>query len=257
MSIDTIDPGYFDAHKNITKGALHGEDARDLETIINELIDLANELEDKVDRTTLHPEITGIRPAAGPTLAADGSENFTILGTNLLQGQSFASITLGASLVIYAEVPGVAGNSLGVRVIDSAGVGGLAVTYAAGILTIDLDGATPTEDQIATAINTAGTWTGILRANSGGGAAFGTAVLRYLTGGVGTGVTVKLGGVTCPPAGATGAGATSTASLSNTALVLNPTAFTGATPALAANDEAVGWVLSNGKYSNSCSVVLA
>lgn len=212
---------------------------------------------------TLHaktgaPTIRGFR-ATGGTLSANGSEDATVLGANLIQGQTFAQVTLGASLDIIAEEPGAPGNSLSVEVIDSAGVGGLAVSYAASKLTIDLDGDTPTEDQIAVAINTTGAWDGIFRADSGGGAAFGTVAETPLTGG-GTGLGCKfyVGGGLCTPAGEAGGGATSTASLSETTCVIDVPDLTGLTPALAATtDDAAIWVESNGKTSNSLSKTLA
>jgi hypothetical protein len=256
MTITTIESDFFEGQSNLTEGSSNDPNARHLASLIREIVTQCNLNETKIDRSSDHPEITGIRPAAGSALKADGSENVTILGTNLIQGQTFASYTLGASLEIIAEVPGAEGNGYSVEVVDSGG-GGLAVTFAADKLSIDLGGATPTEDQIATAVNTAGTWTGILRANSGGGAAFGTVGERSLIGGGSTsGVTVMVGGVDCPPAGATGAGATSTASFSETALIVNPSALTGATPALAANDMAAARVESNGKFSQSISILL-
>lgn len=212
---------------------------------------------------TLHaktgaPTIRGFR-AAGGTLSANGSEDATVLGANLIQGQTFAQVTLGASLDIIAEEPGAPGNALSVEVVDTGGAGPSTVAYLAGKLTIDLVGLTPDEDAIATLINTTGAWDGIFRANSGGGAAFGTVAETPLTGG-GTGLGCKfyVGGGLCTPAGEAGAGATSNASLSETTCVIDVPDLTGLIPALTATtDDAAIWVESNGKTSNSLSKTLA
>ena len=259
LTLDTILDDHFEGGANLTKGSKKGTQTilADLVQKIEADLDTVNTELARLDVKTGAPEVRALRVTGG-TLSADGSENATVLGSSLLQGMTFASVTLGASLDIIAELPGTPGNALSVEVVDSAG-GGLAVTYAANKLEIDLGGATPTEDQIATAVNTSGAWTGLFRANSGGGAAFGTASEVSLTGGTGTGISVYVGGGACTPVGSTGAAATSTASYSNTSLSINVPALTGLTPALAATtDNAAVWCVSNGVYSiGNPSVVLA
>lgn len=81
--------------------------------------------------------------------------------STVLNGQAhliFASTAvedIDNSVVFYAADSGVGGNSLSVRVINSGGIGGLAVTYNAGgdVLTIDLDGATPAASAVVAEVN--------------------------------------------------------------------------------------------------------
>lgn len=156
-----------------------------------------------------YPELDYI-DGAGP--AAAGGD-MVLVGRKLLAGQDFASVTLGASLEIIMREPGEAGNDESVEVVDSAG-GGLAVTYAANKLSIDLGGATPDEDTIATAVNSALVGAP-MRANSGGGAAFGTVAETSLSGGAGEGWSCTVGGFDAPIKFDTG-GATSNANLTET-----------------------------------------
>lgn len=183
-----------------------------------------------------YPEVDYIDGAGPVALGGD----MVMVGRRLLQDQTFASVTLGASLDIIARVPGKAGNDYSVEVIDSGGVGGLAVSWAANKLTIDLDGATPDEDTIATAVNDAGVGSP-LRANSGGGVAFGTVAETSLTGGAGDGWSCTVGGFDAPIKFDTGA-ATSSANLTETQVTVT-------VPALApivATDKAHVSVTSDG-----------
>jgi hypothetical protein len=209
-----------------------------------------------IQARTSKPEIDILAPAVGPTLAVNGTENLTIEGTDLVQGQAFASLTLGASLDIIAEVPGSAGNAFSVEVVDTGGAGPSTVAYAAGKLTIDLVGLTPNEDAIAALVNAGGgAWTGILRANSGAGPAFGTAVEANLAGGSGSGLAVLVGGEACSPVGESGGLATSTASYTDTSLSVDVPDLSAA--GLAANETATVRVVSNGESSLAGSLVLA
>lgn len=187
------------------KGGLAGEIA-DLRSDT----DKAMELLEARDASLDFPELDYI-DGAGP--AAAGGD-MVLVGRKLLNGQTFASLTLGVSLDIIMREPGEAGNEVLVEVIDSGGVGGLAVSWAAGKLTIDLDGATPDEDTIATAVNDAGVGAPV-RANSGGGAAFGTVAAANLAGGTGLGWSCTVGGFDAPLKFDTGA-ATSSANLTET-----------------------------------------
>jgi hypothetical protein len=154
----------------------------------------------------------------------------------------------------------VAGDAYDVEVVDTGGAGPATVALVGSTLTIDLVGLTPTEDQIASLINVAAAgWTGLLRAHSGGGAAFGIVALANLAGGAGAGITVRAGNGVCTFVGQTGAGTTSDASASCQATVIyaNPPALTGLTPALQAADACAISVLSGTKSSQSVAIVLA
>jgi hypothetical protein len=165
------------------------------------------------DATLLYPELDYV-DGVGPSAAG---ADMVLVGRTLLQSQTFASVTLGASLDIVVREPGVAGNLESVEVVDSGG-GGLAVTYAARRLEIDLGGAVPDEDTIATAVNNAAVGSP-MRANSGGGAAFGLAAEVPLAGGVGAGWSCTVGGFAAPIKFDTGA-AVSSVNLSETQVIV-------------------------------------
>jgi hypothetical protein len=207
---------------------------------------------------TGHPTVHAIRTAPGGLVAAGADA--TLLGADFLQGQTFASLTLGASLEITAEEPGVAGNAITVEVVNS-GIGGLAVTYAAGAMEIDLGGAAPDEDDIAADINTAAeTWTGILRATSGGGGAVAVTPMANLAGGAGAGISVYAGGALCAWVGQAGGIHDSDATASvqdDTLTITSPDLTAVAVPVLAAADMAAVWVESEGIVTHPVSVLLA
>lgn len=200
------------------------------------------------------PELFAYDNGGTSTLTATG-QDAVIAGDNMLQGQTFASVTLGASLDIIAEEPGTPGNALSVEVVDTGGAGPSTVAYAVGVLTIDLVGLTPDEDAIAVLVNTSGAWDGILRANSGGGAAFGVVAATPLTGGVGSGFTVYAAGEECLPTAEAGGAATSTAALADD--VINITTPDLTASGFAAGDVAQITLESNGVRSQSMSLVLA
>jgi len=200
------------------------------------------------------PELDAYDNGGTATLTAAG-QDAVFLGRGLLHGQTFAAITLGASLDIIAEEPGAPSNVIQVEVVDTGGAGPSTVAYAAGVLTIDLVGLTPNEDAIAALVNAgASAWTGILRANSGGGPAFGVVAAANLTGGVGEGFAVTAGGAVCTPTGESGGLAMSTASITDTSATV---AVPNLTATLAAGDVVNVSVLSDGVSSQSMSLVLA
>jgi len=204
--------GQHPQRPHLLRGGGTGKEIRDTRADV----DTALELLEGRDPVLEYPELDAI-DGAGP--AAAGGD-MAMVGRFLLQGQTFASVTLGASLEIIACRPGEAGNDYSVEVIDSGGVGGLAVSYAASKLTIDLDGAAPDEDTIATAINNAGVGSyQLIRANSGGGAAFGTVAEQNLAGGAGDGWSCTVGGKDAPILHDVGA-ATSAANLTETAVTV-------------------------------------
>jgi len=189
------------------KGGLAGEIA-DLRSDTDRAMALLEARDASLD----FPELDYI-DGAGP--AAAGGD-MVVVGRNLLDGQTFASLTLGASLDIIMRVPGEAGNDVIVEVVDTGGAGPATYVWtpATKTLTIDLVGTTPDEDTIATAINDAGVGAPV-RANSGGGAAFGTVAAQNLSGGTGLGWSCTVGGFDAPIKFDTGA-ATSNANLTET-----------------------------------------
>lgn len=151
-----------------------------------------------------YPELDWI-DGAGP--AAAGS-NVVLRGRALLQGQTFDSLTLGTgtSELIFTNLkPGKSGWK--VKLTDT---GSLTVTFAAGVLTITIDGGSTTAAAVATAVNAEATNVGKIRCVSGG---TGTALVEttaadgdLLTGGAGdfAGNKVEVGGVEALPVHATG-----------------------------------------------------
>jgi hypothetical protein len=138
-------------------------------------------------------------------LTLTGETGLTVSGYKLTGGQSFATTTLdyaaaNTDLVISSRLPGYSGNVLNVEVIDSAGLGGLAVSLTGGdTCTVDLDGATPTATDIAAAINAESTLYLLFKATvdgTGGGTPTVKAA-QALTGGEGPGMAVTCAGVAC------------------------------------------------------------
>ena len=124
------------------------------------------------------------------------------------------------------------------------------------MLTIDLVGLVPNEDAIAALVNAGGgAWTGILRANSGGGPAFGTFPQTNLDGGVGDGFELTVAGQAAAPTGESGGLATSTASISDTQALMTTPNLGGA--GLGAGDVAQVTIESDNYRSQSMSLVLA
>lgn len=215
-------------------------------------VDSAFELLESRDTTLGYPEIDWLD--GGAPAAAGGAA--VIKGRKLLQAQTFAAVTIGASLEIIACTPGIAGNAYTVVVVDVTG-GGLVVSMTANALEIDLGGATPDEDDIATALNNAGADNyQILRANSGGGAAFGVAAVASLVGGVGEGWECLVSGVVSPITHDVGA-AVSAANLTETETSVTIPNLTSEVDARAAADLAQITIKSNNVMTQAMTVVLA
>lgn len=201
---------------------------------------------DARDAALLKPAVGFLNNGVATGITAGGGVDIEVNGQNLLQGQTFASVTIGASLELIACVPGTGGNDYSVEVIDTGG-GGLSMTWIANVLTIDQGASGSDEDTIATAINTVATSpvATIIRANSGGGGAVAVTALTALTGGTGRGFSASINGVDIPILHDNGA-ATSTANLTETLCTLNPPDLTGVAPAMAANDDVCLVIVSNG-----------
>lgn len=207
---------------------------------------------DTVDQAL--PRLVGFTGAVAG-LKADGSVDFALAGLNLLQGQTFAGKLVGAFLNLWAVVPGVDGNAIQVEVIDSAG-GGLTTTYVAGThtLTIDQGGSASNEAAVATAINTAVSCRGIIRADSTGtiGAVVPITALTPFLNGLGSGFKIYTGGIEVTIHH--DAGATSVANLTNTALLFLPHDLTA--HGFVATNLITIEIISNGKMSPPLSVPL-
>lgn len=214
-------------------------------------VDAAFELLESRDTTLVYPEIDWLD--GGAPAAAGGAA--VIKGRGLLQGQTFAAITIGASLELIACTPGLVGNDYTVTVVSTTG--GLAITMVTGALKIDLGGATPDEDTIATALNNAGAANyQLIRANSGGGAAFGVVAATPLVGGLGEGWECLVSGIVCPITHDVGA-ATSAANLTETATSVTVPNLTAAGDARAAADLAQITIRSNNVMTQAMTIVLA
>lgn len=170
--------------------------------------------------TTGLPELDRLNIAGGAAVLAAGGP-IKLVGRNLLQGQTFDSLTLtegAASLDIVALKPGASA----ITVEMTVGLGGLVVSYNAGLkaLTIELAAAGSTDDDVATAINAnASACKGILRATSAAGGSFTLAQSAApLTGGTGAYAnnSVMVGGLEALPINEIGT--TTTAKWTNTTI---------------------------------------
>jgi len=198
------------------------------------------------------PVIDYLDLAAAGGITAAGTVDIACVGRNLLNGSTYASVTI-AGLTFDAVVPGAGANDYTVEIIDSAG-GGLTIAMAGNNLVIDQGGSGSDEDTIATAINNAGADTyGKIRANSAGGGAMAVAAEVPLTGGTGDDFYAEIVGIACPPLHPVGA-ATAAAHVSDTLATLNPPALT--TGGAAAGDVGVLRMLSNGVMSTISAVLV-
>lgn len=199
-----------------------------------------------------YPELDYI-DGAGP--AAAGGD-MVLVGRDLIQGQTFAELTLGtgtSELVITALTPGEAGNDFTVEIVGGGTAGSEAVTKTANAFEIEVEVGVSTADQIATAINANGADSdGYLRCN-GGGSGVATAVVTAataLTGGAGEGWACVVGGNDCLPANTTGA---------NGAAALTETSCTVTVPALTpivATDKAKVYLTTDGVRTDLGSVAV-
>jgi hypothetical protein len=139
--------------------------------------------------------------------AAAAGGDLVLKGRFLLQGQSFAELTLftGTSELIFTALkPGQDGNDYTIEIQDT---GSLTVTLTGNALVVTIDLGTTTADAIATAINANGADTdGIIRCNGGGvGVAQAVTAATNLVGGTGEGWECRISGTECLPANTTGA----------------------------------------------------
>ena len=227
-----------------------------LAKLTTEVGDLRRDVERAFTRSEGKDGYPDLQWVDGGAPAAAGGD-MVVKGAGLLQGQSFASLTLftGTSeLVFTAMKPGLDGNDFTVEIQDT---GSLTVTLTGNDLVITIDLGTTTSDQIATAVNAdAADTDGIIRCASGGtGVAHAVTAATNMTGGLGEGFECFVSGVECLPANTTGtAGAAAVAEDEITVTVPN---LTAETDARAAGDLAAIVVNSDGVVSNTMTAVLA
>lgn len=168
-----------------------------------EVADLRDDVEvgfQVAESKTGHPILDALDPG---TLLAAGQATFVIKGRNLLQGQTFDTLTSGlttAAVTVTMLKPGVSGVSL----VIEQGVGALAAAFADDVLTVTLAVGGSTATQVAAAINAEATCIGIIHAvaEAGGGGTVLVADETMLAGGAGyyAGNTVTINGQSCNPA---------------------------------------------------------
>jgi hypothetical protein len=112
--------------------------------------------------------------------------DIVLVGRNLLQSQTFDTLTLGlttAGIVLTCLKPG----DSGIKVVIVQGVGALSAVLAAGTLTITLAAAGSTATQVVAAINGAASCIGVIFAAvlSGGGGTVLIHALADMAGGIG------------------------------------------------------------------------
>lgn len=192
----------------------------------------------------------------GAAFAAAGG-TAVLRGSDLLQSQTFDTLTLGADTAAVKFDAMKPGDS-GISVVITQGAGALTVTYAASLLTVELAAAGSTSDQVATEVNKSGSQAkGIVRATGYGAGTVLVASSAPMTGGVGTyaGNKVLVSGVAALPLHATGT--TPAATWTDTAVSVTVPDLTAASPARAAGDNVVVRLWSNGLKTESLSNVLA
>jgi len=203
--------------------------------IAGEVGDLRQDVEDAIseleDRTSF-PKINSL----GSDLPKYGGD-LVIAGADLVQGQSFAALTLWlatSQVVITALKPGTDGNDLTVQIADTASAGAETVVKTGNAFVIGIEAAVSTGEQIATAINLAGADSdGYLRAAGGAAAVNAIAAATALTGGLGAGFTCLVNGQEALPANTAGvAGAAALAEAVCTVTVPDISTVASGTPTL-------------------------
>jgi len=157
-----------------------------------------------------------------------------ITGTELLQSQTKATLSVGtgtAELAFTANRPGEPGNSITVEIVDSAG-GGLAIAVSGTDIEIDKGGASDDADAVKVAIDGDADAARLVQVVSGGAGVPVVTAQASLSGGVGEGFVVSVGGIAQEVNGA----------ITDTALPLEVTDLTG----MANGDAAVCTVSSDG-----------
>lgn len=219
--------------------------------VAGEVDDLRNDVEEGFQNYEARdgfPELDYIN-GTGPAAVGGDME---LVGRNLLQDQTFDELQLvegAADLTIYALKPGASPLS----VVMTVGVGSLSAVIAGNVLTIELQAAGDTDDDIATAINVSATCDGVVRATSAAGGSFTAAQAEAdLAGGVGNydGNVVMVGGNECLPANETGT--TTTAKWTDTGVTVTVPALTP----IVATDIATVSLASDGTRADTMSAAV-
>lgn len=202
------------------------------------------------DARLIPPDLYGFDNSVN-TYAAPGGD-ITFDGIGLLQGQTFDTLTHGAGaseLVFTAVNPGATGIS--VEILDTAPPN-VTVAFGASTVTIEYNSGVHTANDIATAMNVAGSATKYLvRCVSGGAGAVVALAATAMAGGSGSGFLFYFGGELVPVAHA--AGTTPAAAVSDTAVTVTvPPPALLATPRTP-EDAVTCWCASDGNRSNSLS----
>lgn len=192
-----------------------------------EISDLRDDVEEgfqNMEERDGYPEVY----YSGPPLVAGG--DITLTGVNLLQGQTFDTLTIAqgaASVALHAMKPG----DSGITVVIAVGVGA-AVAYntSTKVLTITVVVGGTSDDAIATLINANSAQTdGYIRAVSAGGGNFSASqASQPMTGGVGdyAGNKVVCAGYECLPSNT--AGTTAAAKWTDTSVTVTVPAIAAA-----------------------------
>ena len=219
--------------------------------IAAEVLDLRKDVELgflAAEARTGFPELDFVN-GSGP--AAAGGD-MVLAGRNLLQGQTFDSLTLWettSAVVITALTPGDSGFTI--QITDGATAGAEVVTKTGSAFVIQIEAGVSTANQIATAINANGADSdGYLRAASGGaGATNAVAAATAMTGGVGdfAGNAIYVAGLVALPANT--AGTAGAAAWTDTSVTVTVPSLLAA--GLSGGDVYRASLQSNGVWSNS------
>ena len=155
-------------------------------TLTREVDDLRSDVEAAFARLESHSSIPVIyaNNIILDNSDSDVSADASIHGANLLCGQTQASVTIN-DITFTVSNPGVAGNAYSVEITQ--GAGGLVVSFANDVLTVELAAANSTNDQVATAVNAgANKFNATVNANGGSNAV--VAAAASASGGIGAGV---------------------------------------------------------------------
>jgi len=219
-----------------------------------ELRDLRSDVDEGFENNEARagfPHLDWLDVTTGAPTATGG--DLKLLGRNLLQGQTFDTLTLGlttAGVVVTMLKPGKSGVSM--EIVQ--GVGALSAVLAADKLTVTLAVGGSTATEVVGAINGAASCIGVVFAAvlSGGGGTVLVAAETVLAGGVGlyAGNKVWVSGVEVLPKHAA-------SQWTDGYIIVTTPDLTAATPARAAADVVNLMVSSDGVCSEALSGVLA
>lgn len=203
-----------------------------------EVGDLRNDVEAafyRYEKRTGYPTISRVVGGTSVSLAALPVAA-SLVGTNLLQGQEKASLTLGlttSELIFTANRPGTPGNSISVELKTGAGE---AISVVGPVIEVTLNTGVSTADSVKTLVDGDADAANLVQVASGGAGVAAVAAAQLLAGGVGEGLVVTVNGIAQEIAGAA----------TDTAIPVSIATLTGA----ANGDAAVLQVESDGVTSD-------